>query len=118
MFKVLDYTKDDVIAIQVEGNITKADYEKINPLIDKTVHEFEKIKFFILMNNIDAIKPEAMVSDVKMYLNHYAHISKVAVAGDKTWQRIIAGIANPFILGKIKYFPKEDVENALQWIKE
>lgn len=118
MFKVLDYTTNDIIAILVEGKITKADYEKLNPLIDKKINEFGKIKFFIQMNDMEAITPEAIVSDVRMYLNHYAHIRKAAVLGDKTWQRIIAGIANPFILGKIKYFPKNETGQALQWINE
>ncbi len=35
MFKILDFTKDNLTAIQVEGTVTREDYEKLNALFEK-----------------------------------------------------------------------------------
>lgn len=118
MFNVLDITQDDLIAIQVKGEITKEDYEKLNPLIDKTVKDYGKVKFLILMGKIDAIKPEALLKDFKAYFKHFNNISKVAFVGDKSWQELVAKVASPFISGKIKYFPESQVIEAQNWVKE
>ncbi len=118
MFRVLDFTKDNVIAILVEGKITKSDYEKINPLIDKTVRDYGKVRFFIQMNDVDAMEPAAFAKDVKIYLNNFNKIEKVAVTGDSNWQKMIAGITSPFISGKVKHFPKSQIVEAQKWIQE
>lgn len=118
MFRVLEFTKDDVIAIHVEGKITKSDYEKINPLIDKTVREYNHVKLFIELDEIEGIEPEAFLKDVKIYLNNFNKIEKVAVIGDNNWQKIISGITSPFISGKVKYFTKHQLLKAQKWIQE
>lgn len=118
MFRVMDFTRDDIVAIHAEGRITKNDYEKINPLIDKTVRENDRVKLFIELEEVEAVKPEAFIEDVKTYLHNYNKIEKVAVTGDSNWQKIISGIAGPFISGKVKYFPKSQVYEARNWIRE
>ncbi|MFW6369819.1 MAG: STAS/SEC14 domain-containing protein [Bacteroidota bacterium] len=117
MFRVLDFTKDDVIAIHAEGKITKHDYEKINPLIDKTVREKDHVKLFIELDEVEAIKPDAFVEDVKAYLKNFNKIEKVAVTGDSSWQKIISKISSPFVAGKVKYFPKNQAIEAQRWIQ-
>lgn len=117
MFTVLDFTKDDVIAIHAEGKITKNDYEKLNPLIDKTVRENDHVKLFVELDEVETIKPEAFVKDVKMYLKNFNKIEKVAVTGDSSWQKIISGISSPFVSGKVKYFPKNQLIEAQSWIQ-
>ena len=118
MFRILEFTKDDVIAIHAEGKITKSDYEKINPLIDKTVRENDHVKLYIEMDEVEAIKPDAFIEDVKTYLKNFNKIEKVAVTGDSSWQKIISGNTSPFISGKVKYFPKDQLIKAQKWILE
>ena|SRR5690554_4760029 len=118
MFKILDNTKENIIAIQVEGEITRHDYEKINPLIDKTIREYNQLKFLILMGEIDAIKPEAFIKDVKIYLNSFNKIEKVAIVGNSSWQKLLAGISSPFISGKLKFFQQSQIMEAQSWLGE
>ena len=118
MFRVLDFTKDDVIAIHAAGKITKNDYEKINPLIDKTVRENNHVKLYLELDEVEAIKPDAFIEDVKTYLKNFNKIEKVAVTGDSNWQKIISGISSPFVSGKVKYFPKNQALKAQSWIRE
>ncbi len=118
MFRILEFTKDDVVAIHAEGKITKNDYEKINPVIDKTLRENDHVKLFIEMDEVETIKPDAFIEDVKAYLKNFNKIEKVAVTGDSSWQKIISGITSPFISGKVKYFPKNQWLKAKGWIQK
>ena len=116
MFRVLDLTNKDLIAIQIDGKINKSDYEKITPLIDKTVKEYGKIKLYIQIDNIEGIEPKAFAQDVKLYFKHFNHMNKIAVVGETNWQKLWANLASPFVSGKIKFFPHGEVVAARKWI--
>lgn len=116
MFKLLDITKGDLIAIKVDGRIVKNDYDKITPLIEKTVRDYGKIKLYIQIESIDGIEPSAFVADVKTYIKHFKDINKIAVVGENAWQKMWSGLANPFVSGTIKYFSHVDVAKARNWI--
>lgn len=116
MFKILDLTSKDLIAIQVDGHLDKSDYDKVSPLLDKTVKEYGKIKLYIQIDNIDGIEPKAFAEDVKTYFKHFNHINKIAVVGQNDWQKLWSNLANPFVSGEIKFFRQGEVVEARKWI--
>lgn len=116
MFRVLDLTNKDLIAIQIDGKLDKSDYDKITPLIDKTVKEYGKIKLYIQIDNIEGIEPKAFVEDVKTYFKHFNHINKIAVVGENDWQKLWSNVTSPFVSGEIKFFRQSEVVEARKWI--
>jgi hypothetical protein len=117
MFKVLETTKDDLIAISINGKVIKSDYDKINPMIEKTVKEYGKVRLYIQIDNIEGIEFNAFVEDVKTYFRHFSDIRKIAVVGETAWQKMWSNLASPFVSGKIKFFEKSQVIEANNWIK-
>ncbi|QIA07400.1 SpoIIAA family protein [Draconibacterium halophilum] len=118
MFKIIDLTKRELIAIEVEGKLTKADYDKITPLIDKAVKDFGKVKLYIQLNNLDGIAPGAFWEDVKTYLKHFNHMKKIAVVGKSRWEKLWSDLAAPFISGEVKYFEFTAIDEAREWVKD
>ncbi len=118
MFKLLDITKEDLIAIKVDGKIVKNDYDKITPLLEKTIRDFGKIKLYIQIDSIDGIEPSAFREDVKTYIKYFHEFKKIAVVGENEWQKIWTNLANPFVSGTIKYFAQEEIVEAINWIME
>jgi hypothetical protein len=118
MFKVLDITKGDLIAIQVDGKLKKNDYDKITPMMDKTVNDFGKIRLYIQLDNVDGIEPKAFREDVKTYLKHFKHMKKIAVVGKTRWEKMWSDIAGPFVSGEVKYFEFTEIETARKWIQQ
>ncbi|MFW5819673.1 MAG: STAS/SEC14 domain-containing protein [Bacteroidota bacterium] len=118
MFKVLDFTKDNIIAIKASGKIQKSDYQMLDPLLEKTEKEHPSIKLYILIGDIDGITPEAFMKDVITYFKHIKNVDKAAIVGGGKAEKSIAKIADPFIKGDLKYFPLEDMEIARKWIEK
>lgn len=118
MFKILDLTYENLIAVEVNGYLKKEDYEKVNPLIDKAVKEHGKIKLYLFLTDIGGIEVKAFVEDVKTYLRHFRDMEKIAVVGDNGWQKVWTELAAPFISGKTKYFNKTETAEAQFWIKQ
>ena len=118
MFKIIDITERELIALEVEGKLTEEDYNKITPLIDKAVTDFGKIKLYIQLNYVDGIAPKAFWEDVKTYLKHFNHMKKVAVVGKSRWDKLWSELAAPFISGEVKYFEFTAIDEAREWIKD
>ncbi|QIA09088.1 SpoIIAA family protein [Draconibacterium halophilum] len=117
MFKVLDITKNDVVAIAVDGKLSKSDYDKITPLIEKTVRDYGKIRLYIQLDYVDGIEPKAFRADIKTYLKFFNNMKKIAVVGKTHWEKMWSGLAGPFVSGDIKYFDYHEIDEARKWIK-
>jgi len=118
MFKVLELTKNDLVALQVDGKLNLTDYNKVTPLIDKAVKDFGKIKLYLQLDDVEGIEPKAFREDVKTYLKHFNHMKKVAIVGKTHWEKIWADLASPFISGDVKYFDFPEIETAKIWIQQ
>ena len=115
MFKILDKTYGNLIAVEIDGHIEKKDYDKVTPLIDKSVREFGKVRLYILITKIEGIEPQAFVEDVKTYFKHFRDFEKIAVVGNSKWQKFWLELAAPFVSGKLKYFTHEQMIDAQTW---
>ncbi|MFW5657164.1 MAG: STAS/SEC14 domain-containing protein [Bacteroidota bacterium] len=118
MFRILDQTKDNLIALRIEGRIEKSDYEKLNPLLEKSAKEYDYINLYIEMDEIKGIQPKAMWDDIVTYAKYKNQINNVAVLSDKSWYKPVAKLTNPFVAGEIKYFPMSEQLNAMEWISQ
>ena len=118
MFKILDFTKDNIIAFKASGKIQKTDYEMLDPLLEKTEKEHPFIKLFIMIGDIEGITPEALMKDIITYFKHVKNVNKAAIVGEGKAEKTITKIADPFIKGDLKYFPLEEMDVAREWIEK
>jgi hypothetical protein len=60
----------------------------------------------------------ALWEDIKFDVKHFSDIERIAFVGDKKWQKGMSAFCRPFTTAKIKYFDKDDAEQAWTWIEE
>ena len=118
MFTILDLTKDNVIAFKAHGKIEETDYDKLNPLLEKTEREGKSVHLFIEVGDIEGITAMALLKDIVTYFKHIRKVDKVAVVGSDKPEKSWAKVADPFIRAEIKYFPETEREIAEEWIQE
>lgn len=120
MFKILDFTKGKIIAFKAEGKIEKADYDKINALLEKTSREYDKIRLYIRIDTseIEGIEPAALWEDFKTYFRYFNSLERLAIVGNGNLEEKTAMLAKPFVSGDLRYFPSDNASEAENWIKE
>ena len=116
MFKILDFTKDNLTALQVEGTVTKEDYEKLNALFEKNKREYDKQKLYFEIDKIEGITAKALWEDLKIYLTHVKNFEKVAIIGDSDMVKTLTKLSSPFISGDVKFFNIREASKAKDWI--
>jgi hypothetical protein len=115
MFKILDFTKDNLIALQVKEKAEKSDYEALNILLENTAHSYETVRFYLEVSNSE-IEPEAIWKEISSFFNHFKDLNKVAIVGpDESYQTISESV-KPTITGEAKYFNITQLSKARKWI--
>ena len=60
----------------------------------------------------------AMWDDMNLTRRHYADFDRIAMVGDRWWERWLATICKPFTHAKVRYFDASKVADAWTWLRE
>lgn len=116
MIKILEETKGDLIAIEVKGKLTQEDFNVFNPVLEKTIKDFEKPKVYIEIHELDPPSFQAIWADLSNIPN-YNKLEKCAVVGTKDWYEPMTKFFGAMLSPEVKYFNYEQKADAMQWLK-
>jgi hypothetical protein len=51
-------------------------------------------------------------------LRHYRDFDRIAMVGDRKWEKWMATLGKPFTRAKIRYFDVSEIDAAWNWIGE
>ena len=86
-----------ILAVHVSGKLAKADYEHFVPEFERLVRQHGKLR---------------LLFDMK----HFADIERLAMVGEKKWQKGMATFCKPFTTATIRYFDHADAAEARKWL--
>ena len=117
MFKILEITKNNLIAFQVNGKVEKSDYDKLKPLLEKTEHEYDVRKLYIEIEEIEGISLNALWENFRIFFTHIKNFEKVAIVGERNITDILTKLSKPFMSGEVRFYNKREAVNAENWVK-
>ena len=60
----------------------------------------------------------ALWEDIKWDAKHFNDIERLAIVGEKTWHKLMAGFCKPFTTARVRYFTQEQFVEAHAWLNE
>jgi len=119
MIQFLPVNDGNTIAIRVTGKLTHEDYQNFLPKLEEQIKQLDKVSLLIELDNFKGWELKAIKDDVEFILKHAEDIERVAIVGDKAWERWMAAMVKPFVLfADVKYFNREDLQKAWDWLRE
>jgi hypothetical protein len=106
------------LSLKAQGKLTHHDYEIITPMIDSALAEVSapKVRALIDGTEFEGWELRAAWDDFKLGLKHGKDFEKIAIYGNKDWQKLAATIGQWFISGEVQYF--EDEQAAINWLNQ
>ncbi len=111
-------SSSNVVRVSVSQKLTSEDYELFVPEIEQLIKEHGKIRVLFEMRDFHGWTAGALWQDIKFDLKHFRDIERIAMIGDKAWERGMATFCRPFTSAKIRYFDREQADEAQKWIEE
>jgi len=108
----------EIVEIQVTGKLTKEDYRRFVPRVDDVIRQHGKVRILFDMVDFHGWKAGALWEDVKFDYQHFSAIERLAIVGDKQWEKGMAVFCRPFTSAKIHYFDRSRIEEARAWLRE
>lgn len=105
-----------VLEVRVTGKLTKESYQKFVPAVDAQIKQHGKLRILFVMQDFHGWTVGAMWEDLKFDLKHWKDIERLAIVGDKKWEKGMASFCKPFTKATIRYFDAAEVDAAREWL--
>ena len=112
MIEILTGLPNHTIGLKLSGKLHDEDYRNFVPLMDAEIAKDGKVNVLIQFHDFHGWDAHALWDDIKFATTHCAKIRRIAMVGEKTWQKWMAVVCKPFTLAKIRYFDAADFEAA------
>ncbi len=118
MIAKLGESSDKVLGFKVSGTVKKDDYQVLIPEVENAVQANESVHLLLDLTDFKWEAVEAWGLDLKFGREYRKKIDKMAIVGDKRWQKWMTKIADPFFAQEAKYFETSRVNKAWDWLRE
>lgn len=108
--------KDDVIEMDMTGEITAQDYKNIRPQMEAILAREGKSKFLFDMTGVSHFTAGAIWEDIKADLANIKYIGTTAIVANKKIYEYLTKFVNAVYPEKIKHF--EDRLAAEEWVAQ
>ena len=106
------------VGFKLSGKLHDADYKTFVPLVDAEIARDGKVNVLVQFHDFHGWDLHALWDDVKFSTTHCARIKRIAIVGDKAWEKWMAAVCKPFTLATVRYFDVAEIEAAKAWLAE
>ena len=108
---------ENLLVVKASGKLTKDDYATFLPEVDQLIKEQHKINILFDMHDLHGWEAAAAWEDTKFAFHHFRDIERLAVIGEKRWQKAMTVICKPFTRAEVRYFTRQQSDEAHQWLQ-
>jgi hypothetical protein len=118
MLKRLSESAGPVVGYKVVGKMTVEDYEQLNPEVQALVDQYDSVCLLLDLEEFSGEEVKAWLPDLKFGHRFHDNIVKMAIVGDKRWEKWLASLADPFYAKDAEFFHLEEKDKAWAWLRE
>lgn len=118
MIEQLSSKHPKVLGFKLSGKLHDADYKTFVPQVDGAIAKEGKVRMLAQFHDFHGWDMHALWDDIKFSTTHCTKIERIAMVGDKTWEKWMAKVCKPFTMAKIRYFDVSEIDAAWTWLGE
>lgn len=110
-----------IVVLKASGKLTAEDaedYETFLPDVEHDIRRHDRVRILLELDDFHGWELAAGWEDLKFGLRHYRDLERLAIIGDRTWERVMASVFKPFTQGEVRYFDQSESNAAHEWIAE
>lgn len=106
-----------LLVIHASSELTKEDCQHFVPEFDRVVEDHGKMRVLFEIHDFHGWKPRSVWEDTKFDVRHFSDIERIALVGDKRWQRCMSKFCSSFTGPEIPCFDRLAEPAAETWLK-
>ncbi len=117
MFKPVPVNVKGVAAFKAVGRLTHEDYRRFLPTLEKILEEEGRISLLLELENFRGWELEAARDDYEFAREHLEQFRRIAIVGDRRWERWLVALARPFTGVEVRFFTPDQLSEAWDWVR-
>ena len=118
MIEVLTGLPAHTVGFKLSGKLHDEDYKQFVPLVDAEIAKEGKVNVLAQFHDFHGWDMNALWDDIKFSITHCTKIKRIALVGDKPWEKWMAKVCKPFTMAKVRYFDASEIAAAKAWLAE
>ncbi len=118
MFQGIPVREENIFAFKATGKLTDEDYQKFLPELTTLIHKYGPISLLVELDDFHGWECKAAWDDSNFGKQHDKDFIRIAIVGEKHWQKWMTMISNVFTKTKIQFFSRDELQNAWDWLRE
>lgn len=107
-----------ILSVSVSGVLRKEDYELFVPDVDEAIERLGSVRMLVDLVGFRGWTLGALYEDTKFAVKHYRGLERVAIVGDRKWEKAMATLCKPFTKAEVRYFDIARRDAARTWLWE
>jgi translation initiation factor IF-3 len=106
-----------IVTITFKDKVDKEDYDLLLPQLEGIIEKGNRVRLLIVLDEFKGWSMGAAWEDTKFGLAHFNDIEKIAITGEKKWERLMAVFLKPFTRAVVQYFQRKHLGEARTWVQ-
>jgi len=96
MIETLQTQLPKTVGFKLRGKLHDADYQTFVPAVEKVIAAEGKLRLFVQFEDFHGWDVHAAYDDLKFAMRHYRDFDRIAMVGDRNWEKWMAVVCRPF----------------------
>jgi len=105
-----------ILEVRASQKLTHADYQQFAATFEAMLKRHPKLRVLFEMIDFHGWEPAVMWDDIKFDLKHFSHIERLAMVGDRAWEKGMSVFTRPFTGAQVRYFDRAAIAQAETWL--
>ena len=114
MLCTMDRSTEAILCYKLSDDITKADFQTLTPAVEAAIKANGSISLLFDLTDLHVEKASAWGSNLDFGRQFGDNVEKMAIVGDKGWEKHLTKLAEPYYAKDAKYFDTDD--DAWSWL--
>jgi hypothetical protein len=115
---ILEVDAGRIVLVSVTGKLHKEDYEAFVPEIERLTQKHGTIRALVELIDFHGWTIGALWEDTKFAARHFSDIERLAIVGERQWEKGMAVFCKPFTRAHVRYFDRSQKDRAVDWLRE
>ncbi|HVR84090.1 MAG TPA: STAS/SEC14 domain-containing protein [Planctomycetota bacterium] len=113
-----EHRAHNILDVRVSGRLGREDYHQFVPEFERLLALHGKVRILLQMVEFHGWTPGAFWEDLKFDFRHFNHLDRIAMVGDKRWEKAMSFFCRPFTTATIRWFEYDELDQARAWLAE
>ena len=107
-----------VLEVEVSGKLVHEDYQYFVPRFEQLAKQHGKLRVLFNLTGFHGWDASALWDEIKLDVKDFSDVERLALVGDKEWEKGMSAFCHPFTTAKIRYFDQTKVNEAYEWLED